>query len=155
MFTFPKTTDEHIKQLQAAVKRAICTNHNAKMAGMISLSTSPLLNSHCQAMRAAAAAAAAAGKKNIPICGSCYACRMCQMFQGLREKLAENSALLSSSVLPVDALPLLNCQVFRLESFGDVINHNHLENLLNLVKKNKSTRFALWSKHIDLVKKIL
>jgi hypothetical protein len=48
---------------------------------------------------------------------------------------AENTELLTSSVIPIKQLPFINATMCRLETFGDIVNATHLQNYINLIKK--------------------
>ena len=66
-----------------------------------------------------------------------------------------NSEILSKSIIPDEYLPRVNNAFFRFSAHGELINLNHLVNLVNIVKKNPQTNFALWTKRKNLVKKYL
>ena len=115
----------------------LTTDHTGKMLGMQSLSTSCRLNPGCQR------------NSKIPgsICEKCYAQTMLQMYKDLDAKLDRNTEALTVKVLDWDDLPIINCQVFRFESFGDLYNEVHLQNYINIAKKNPGCRFTLWTKN--------
>lgn len=120
----------------------ICKDHTGKMEGIQSISTSTLLNPNCRKN------AAIEGS----ICSKCYATNMCEMYSGLRDRLARNTAELTSRVIPMEELPDTTGQeIFRFESFGDLNNEIQLTNYLNIARKNPGTRFTLWTKMYELV----
>tara|TARA_R100001126_G_scaffold43806_1_gene24810 strand:- start:69 stop:500 length:432 start_codon:yes stop_codon:yes gene_type:complete len=47
---------------------------------------------------------------------------------------------------------MFNDNIFRLQSHGDLINELHLKNLMAIVKANKWTTFALWTKRKNVIK---
>ena len=120
----------------------ICTNHTGKMEGIKSISTSVLLNKHCQANRKILGA----------ICAHCYADTLAKMYSGLEERLDRNTKLLTSRLLDWDELPdLAGEEIFRLEAFGDLNNEVQMENYYNIVRKNTFVRFSLYTKQIGIV----
>lgn len=116
-----------------------------KMQGIDSINTSSLKNEFCQKM--------ASNEKSI--CNKCYSNRTSKMYTSLEKRLIQNSELLSGGFLPLEQLPFINSSVMRFDSFGELINHIHFINLLNIAEKNKHCRFVLWTKRKDIVKKVL
>lgn len=129
-----KTTENTITK---AVRNAICAKHTGKMEGMQSLSTSVKLNPHCMER----------AKNPNCICHYCYAERMLAMYSSLEGKLAENTSILTSTVISPANMPILNVAWFRFEAFGDLNNYVQVVNYFNLCKRNPQTRFALWTKN--------
>ena len=43
---------------------------------------------------------------------------------------------------------------FRFSSHGELINNNHLINLINICLKNKHCIFTLWTKRTDIINKV-
>ena len=120
------------------------TNHTGKMEGINSISTSVVLNPFCQKQQAVKGS----------ICSHCFAESMMKMYSALEEKLARNTKVLTESILPEEDLPnTTGMRIFRFESFGDLNNEIQLTNYLNIVRKNPSTRFTLWTKRYSLVEK--
>lgn len=115
-----------------------------KLAGFQSLNTSVHKNKFCDKMR-----------KSDSICKACYAATMETRYKGLRDNIQANGDTLSKSVLPEADLPFINAAVFRLHSTGELINEKHLINFINIAKKNKQTRFVLWTKRKNIVNKVL
>lgn len=121
------------------------TNHNGKMRGMQSLSTSCLENPICQARQ----------KNQNLICSHCYAERQMRMFQNMEACFKRNTEILTSKVLDKDELPLINAAFFRFESFGDICNEAHVINFFNLCNKNKKVNFALWTKNPRIIRSVI
>lgn len=120
----------------------ICTNHTGKMEGIKSISTSVLLNKHCQKNR----------KILGSVCTHCYADTLAKMYSGLQARLERNTKVLSERVLKWEELPDLSGeQIFRLEAFGDLNNEYQMENYYNIVRKNPFVRFSLYTKQIGIV----
>lgn len=122
----------------------ITEKHNDKMQGMQSLSTCALCNENC------------AKNRNIKgsICEHCFAVSMEKRYNNLTQALIKNGEILSKEILPIDELPTINACFFRFESFGDLINTNHLINYINICKKNPYVHFALWTKHFMIAETV-
>ena len=115
----------------------------AKMAGMQSLSTSPLLNKNC----------ARNCKIKGSICQKCYSVTSNKMYRNLRAMVETNTEILTKHVVKETELPFINHTIFRFESHGDLNNEKQLRNYVNIAKKNKHVNFALWSKQYKIVEK--
>ena len=111
--------------------------HTGKMSGMISLSTSVLKNPHCAARR----------ENGEMICKYCFAAAQMKRYANMQAKFDRNTDILNAAVYPVDMWPIVNASLFRLESFGDLMSANQVENYFNLCKRNPHTAFALWTKN--------
>ena len=48
-------------------------------------------------------------------------------------------------------MPIINDLYFRFESFSDLQNLNHLQNLYRIARANPKTQFALWTKNLKLI----
>lgn len=120
----------------------ITTAHTGKMSGMLSLSTSCTVNPFCLARM----------KMGAGVCAHCYADALQDRYPTLKAALVHNSEILSKTLVSVDAFPFLfGLSVFRLESFGDLINVTHARNYIRFCKRNPSTVFALWTKNPNLL----
>lgn len=94
--------------------------------------------------------------KNIKsVCSQCYAFYALNTFRKYRlpEKLHENSAVLST-ILTDEYIPIINRAFFRFNSYGELINLNHLKNIYKIVEKNPFCNFSLYTKRIDFIHKI-
>lgn len=119
---------------------------SGKLAGLKALNTSPLQNPFCQARYA--------GK--IGICGECYSNKMVRTFrQSANIAWHKNGEILSSHILHDSMIPVINCAFFRFSAHGELINENHLINLLNICHKNPYCTFALWTKRDTLVRHVI
>lgn len=100
-------------------------NHNAKMAGMCSLSTCVSINERCTKNAA------------IPgsICSKCFAAKQMKVFSSMQKPLIKNTEILTSSIIDPDLLPVINCLYFRFEAFGDLNNATQVINYFNICKK--------------------
>lgn len=131
-----------VKLAKVKVKPVIelTTDHTGKMLGMQSLSTSCRTNPGC--LR----------NSKIPgsICEKCYAQTMLQMYKDLDAKTERNTEVLTKEILDMADLPVINCQIFRFESFGDIHNEIHLQNYINIAIKNPGCMFTLWTKNYSV-----
>lgn len=108
-----------------------------KMEGITCLSTSNLCNPFCAARK---------DRKDM-ICSRCYADATCKNYKGLRENMARNTEILTSTLFEVEDFPIINALIFRLEAFGDLINCTQAQNYIRLAKRNPGVHFALWTKN--------
>lgn len=120
-------------------------NHTGKMKGMSSLSTSVLCNPYCQTY----------SKDKDKICSRCYAKTQMRCYTSMQKCMEKNTEILTSEVIPMEKLPLINRTYFRFEAFGDLNNTMQVINYFNICKKNKKVNFALWTKNPALVEAVL
>jgi hypothetical protein len=142
LFYFKKLEDMDMKNRELL---HLTTNHTGKMKGMMSLSTccksNPWCQQHC--------------KVEGSVCQKCYAQRMMKMYTNMDVCLERNAEILTSKVIPIEDLPLVNACYFRFEAFGDLINETQLINYFNICRKNPDTHFALWTKNPHIVKNVV
>ena len=112
-----------------------------KMTGMPAITTSMLCNAHCQKL------------SNIigTVCEKCYTMKYLKSRPAVEKCYAENTDLLTSSIIPIKQLPFINAAMCRLETFGDIVNTTHLQNYVNLIKKNNHCMFSLFTKNYTVV----
>lgn len=108
-----------------------------KMEGITCLSTSNLCNPYCAARK---------DRKDM-ICSRCYADATCKNYKSLRENMARNTEILTSTLFEVEDFPTINALIFRFEAFGDLINCTQAQNYIRLAKRNPGVHFALWTKN--------
>jgi hypothetical protein len=135
-----------MKQVTLANSRKISglhftTNHSGKMQGMVSISTSVTTNERC--------------KKNASIKGSicekCFAAKQMKFYPSMENCMVENQRILTSEILPLEKLPIINNLYFRFEAFGDLNNDIQVINYFNMCYKNPRVKFALWTKNPDFI----
>lgn len=114
-----------------------------KMEGIPSISTSCTDCSFCQQMQ----------KNQDLVCNKCYSKALQALRKNLMNCLIENGKVLRSEVLT--EFPKLNDLVFRIESFGETDNDIQAENYLRFIENNPNTRFGLWSKRMDIYKRVI
>lgn len=119
------------------------TKHTGKLENIVSINTSSFQNHFCMKM----------SENKESICSKCYGIGYEKLRPTLRNRLDINGQLLSERLLETHEIPFLNYCFVRLNSFGDLINETHLLNLYKVAKKNKHTRFSLFTKRYDLVMK--
>ena len=117
------------------------TNHSGKMSGMVSISTSVTTNERC--------------KKNAEtkgsICEKCFAAKQMRIFPSMKTPMERNQEILTSEIIPLEKLPIINNIYFRFEAFGDLNNDIQVINYFNLCYKNPNVKFALWTKNPDFI----
>jgi hypothetical protein len=124
--------------------------HISKMSGKLdgfkAISTNTLTNPFCIKMNKA---------KKETICKHCYSHTM---LNGYRKNMAavlqRNSDLLGSRTLSKEELPVILDSVFRFDAHGELINMQHLANLVAIVNHNLNCTFALWTKRKDYIKRL-
>ena len=120
------------------------SQHDGKLKGFFSLSTSTLKNPFCQKMM----------KVPHTICSKCYAAKLESFRDRLRGHLEDNYDKLSKPI-PDSELPnLFNMKYFRINSFGELINKHHLDNIIRIAELNPQTTMALWTKRTDLLRAV-
>ena len=120
-------------------------NHQGKMIGMMSLSTSCTCNTYCKKR----------SENKETVCSYCYAQRQMKIYKNLEKCLIKNTEILTQKVLEDYELPIINALYFRLEAFGDLNNTTQVINYFNLCKKNPGVRFALWTKNLWLIDSVI
>ena len=120
---------------------------SGKMLGIPSLNTDTTTNDFCQAMYKS--------KADI-ICRECYSMSMLNTFRkNCKPKFSINSKFLSEKVHPREYLPICPSNVGRFHSHGELINSNHLYNLINICHNQPMTTFTLWTKRKNIVTRVL
>lgn len=117
------------------------TYHSGKMSGMVSLSTSPILNETCQKRHAMGES----------VCSKCFALRQTAFKKELTAKLERNHYVLTTRIIPMKEWPVVPNGIARFESFGELNNVTQLHNYFNCCNANKHTTFTLWTKNIFIL----
>ena len=132
---------ENYAILQNCKLLSVSQGLTGKMTGMLAITSSMLCNEHCQKL------------SNIigTVCEKCYTMKYLKSRPAVEKCYAENTELLTSSVIPIKQLPFINATMCRLETFGDIVNATHLQNYINLIKKNNHCMFALFTKNYTVV----
>ena len=118
----------------------------SKLEGLRAISTNTITNPYCNKQHTT-------GKSN-NICTLCYSQAMLKTYRkNMQACLQHHSDFLSNKVHDMEYLPVLLDAFIRFNAHGELINLNHLENLVNIAKKNPHCRCVLWTKRNDLVVK--
>ena len=117
------------------------TTHTGKMTGIRSLSTYKLVCGTCLSLK----------DNPATICHHCYVDKTLSMYRQMTPALIYNTLLLKYTKLEKRQLPVINDLSFRFESFSDLQNAQHLQNLYAIARNNPQTRFALWTKNLKLI----
>lgn len=138
---FIKIMKEKYSILKPCKLLSVSQGLTGKMASMPAITSSMLCNTYCEKLRA------------IPgtVCEKCYTLKYLQSRPSVDKCYRENTELLTKSVIPIPQLPFINAAMCRLESFGDIINATHLQNYINLIKKNSHCMFCLFTKNYTVV----
>jgi hypothetical protein len=123
------------------------SNMTGKLVGFKAISTNTKTNAYCIEQHAKAIE-----HETDNICGDCYSHKMLDGFRkNMAPALQRNSDLLSSRPLEPKEIPRILDSVFRFSAHGELINDQHMENLMAIVLDNPWCRFALWTKRVDFV----
>lgn len=130
---------------QAIIADHICYDHDAKMAGIISLSTYVGNNTFCQARC-----------KNCDnaICKYCYAASLTGQRYYLKMKLIRIMAVLTTVELSAADIPVIDYRLypyFRFESFGDLENKLQFVNYNLIAAYNPMVNFTIWTKNPGII----
>lgn len=112
-----------------------------KMTGIPAITSSMLCNDNCRRLSTIHGS----------VCEKCYTRKYLSARPNAERCYRDNTHLLSSSLIPNKQLPFINAALCRLESFGDIVNHTHLQNYINLIKKNNHCTFSLFTKNYTMV----
>ena len=130
------------------------SKHSGKMEGIKSLSTFKNFNENCKRL----------AQNPLSICAHCYVDKTVKRYStkkngnALENALIDNHKLLTSRLLTKEEiirLSLFNEKYFRFEAFGDLNNEIQLRNYINIAKYYKTTQFALFTKHYNIIAKYL
>lgn len=121
----------------------ISDNMSGKMQDIYSCSTCCLCNGNCRRNRSLPDST----DGNECICRDCFAVDTQKQYDALRDHTVYNAAILAAVILPAELLPRLTCDIFRLESFGDLINKTQAVNYIHFARNNPRTVFTLWTKN--------
>ena len=117
-----------------------------KLEGLRAISTNTATNEYCIKQNSTA--------KSNNICTHCYSHTMLKSYRkNMQDALQYNSDYLSSEIHPMEKVDWVPDAFMRLDAHGELININHLTNLVNMAVKNPHCRFVLWTKRNDLIVK--
>lgn len=126
---------------------AYCSEHQGKMVGIDSLSSSCLANPICQKRRTIDGS----------VCQGCFAAAMMEgMYRHtMPEVYAENYRILTTGLIDYDSIPIFPTILGRIESFGDTANWIQAANYIQVIRKNPLTHFGWWSKNINFIEEAI
>lgn len=129
---FERDTD--FSTCKAVTGLHVSDHMSGKMDGIKCITSACTVNDHCKSLHTNG------------ICKHCYAFRYLNMRPTVRKCYERNSKVLSND-MDVAYMPTFrHCDFVRFESFGDLINRNHIENYLLMAFKNPQANFALFTK---------
>ena len=126
--------DTSFETCKAVTGLKVSDHMSGKMEGIKCITTACTVNDHCKSLHTNG------------ICKHCYAFKYLNMRPTVRKCYERNSNVLSNA-MDVSFMPSFRSGDFvRLESFGDLINREHIENYLLICFKNPKTNFSLFTK---------
>ena len=115
---------------------------SGKMEGIPALNTDTTTNKFCIAK----------SKDKDSICSECYSWNMLKTFRkNAVPRFKMNSDILSSRVLEMNELVRPKGNHVRFNAHGELINTNHVQNLVNYALFYPQVTFTLWSKKKALI----
>lgn len=130
---------------QTIISDHITYDHDAKMSGVISLSTYVGENRFCQAR---------CHNCDNAICKYCYAASLTNCREGLKHRLIRMHEIFTSVVLTIADIPVIDAKkykYFRFESFGDINNTIQINNYNLFALANPGVNFTLWTKNPGII----
>ena len=110
---------------------------SGKLQGLPALNTDTTSNKFCIER----------SKDKDSICNSCYSWNMLSTFRkNAVPRFRENSRIISDRVLDNNELPRPMSTVARFNGHGELINKNHLQNIVNFALFYPKVTFTLWTK---------
>lgn len=126
------------------------TEHTAKMAGLVSLSTDINSNAICQGRRKIAGS----------ICSVCFSADMWDdntgQYRKVNKAFKTNTEILCGRLLTDNEIPVINPDkwpLFRFEAFADLQSVTQVLNYFKIARKNPGVKFALWTKNPGFISK--
>ena len=138
---FIKIMNEKFSIIKPCKLLSVSQGLTGKMAGMSAITSSMLCNEHCQKL----------SKITGSVCEKCYTKKYLSCRPSVEKCYEDNTKLLTESIIPMKQLPFVNAAMCRLETFGDIVNATHLQNYINLIKKNNHCMFSLFTKNYTVV----
>lgn len=112
-----------------------------KMHDIHGFSTANLENPFCQRCR----------ENSSLVCAKCYARSTLLYRKAMREHYVDNGNMLSRPMADSE-FPRTWEDVIRLETHGELLNLQHLQNYVRLCELNPQTQFTLWTKRVNLIR---
>lgn len=109
---------------------------SGKLEGFLALNTSSLDNPFCK------------NKLGGEVCNFCYSDRMLSTYRKCANAgYVQNGVQLSERIIPLELIPEFPLGAYvRINSFGEILNQNHADNILEIARINHTNHFGLWTK---------
>ena len=141
---------DFFKSVSHETKRTIIADHitydhDAKMHGIISVSTYVGYNYFCKCRMQ---------NCNNAICKYCYAASLTNCREGLKARLIRLHMIFTNIELTAYDIPVLDIEkypFFRFESFGDINNTIQINNYNLFAAVNPDVNFTLWTKNPGII----
>lgn len=115
---------------------------SGKLEGIPALNTDTTSNKFCIER----------SKDKDSICSQCYSWNMLKTFRkNAVPRFLKNSNLISESVLDRSELPHPKSLVARFNGHGELINTNHVQNIVNFALSYPKVTFTLWTKKVGVI----
>ena len=115
---------------------------SGKLHGLPALNTDTTSNKFCISR----------SKDKTSICSPCYSWSMLRTFRkNAVPRFRENSRIISENVLNNNELPHPMSTVARFNGHGEIINRNHVQNVVNYALFYPKVTFTLWTKKRGLI----
>lgn len=120
----------------------VISSMTGKLEGMVSINTNPLTNSFCQEMH----------QNQRAICSVCYSINMLKTIRkNCINAYERNSKTLSTQEYSKSEVPTINASYIRINAHGELINMNHLKNIIKLAQRNPWANVSLFTKRLELI----
>ena len=123
------------------IKQIKLSKMSGKLSGIGAINTDTTTNEFCVRQ-----------KDTDTICGKCYSHKMLSTYRKSCVPAFQHNSRLMSEAIDWDLLPIINQAYFRFNGHGELINTAHLQNIVNIARKNPHCNFALWTKRISIVR---
>ena len=115
---------------------------SGKLEGVPALNTDTTSNKFCIER----------SKDKDSICSQCYSWNMLKTFRkNAVPRFRKNSNLISENVLDRSELPHPQSLVARFNGHGELINVNHVQNIVNFALSYPKVTFTLWTKKVSVI----
>ena len=115
---------------------------SGKLHGLPALNTDTTSNKFCISR----------SKDKTSICSQCYSWNMLRTFRkNAVPRFRENSRIISEKVLNDNELPHPMSTVARFNGHGELINVNHVQNIVNFALSYPKVTFTLWTKKVSVI----
>ena len=115
---------------------------SGKLEGVPALNTDTTSNKFCIER----------SKDKDSICSQCYSWNMLKTFRkNAVPRFRKNSNLISENVLDRSELPHPKSLVARFNGHGEIINVNHVQNIVNFALSYPKVTFTLWTKKVSVI----